>query len=221
MPEQLGLSPDERRIIVFDVNETLLDIEVLAPLFERVFGDRRVMREWFAQLILYSEAITLAGSYQPFSQLGAGVLQMVAAVKGVEVHEPDLDELRSLMQAIPAHPEVLAALASLQKAGFRLVTLTNSAPQPGGGPLEHAGDRYVFRAAIQRRPGWALQAGPRTIPHGRQGSEGRDQPVVDGGLSRLGSDRGATGRMLGSVRAETWQCPAASFFPTPSRCGRP
>lgn len=142
MPEQL--SPDGRRTVVFDVNETLLDIEVLAPLFERVFGDRRVMREWFAQLILYSEAITLAGAYQPFGQLGAGVLHMVAAVKGVEVHEPDLDELRSLMQAIPAHPEVPAALASLQKAGFRLVTLTNSAPQPGDGPLEHAGIAPLF-----------------------------------------------------------------------------
>ena len=28
-------------ICVFDVNETLLDIEFLAPLFQRLFGDRR------------------------------------------------------------------------------------------------------------------------------------------------------------------------------------
>ena len=28
------------------------------------------MREWFAQLILYSEAITLAGYYQPFGGSG-------------------------------------------------------------------------------------------------------------------------------------------------------
>ncbi len=104
-----------------------------------MFGDRRALREWFAQLILYSEAITLAGAYEPFGQLGAGVLRMVAATKGVEIHEPDLDELRSLMQAMPAHSEVPAALAGLREAGFRLVTLTNSAPQPGGGQLERAG----------------------------------------------------------------------------------
>ena len=48
-------------ICVFDVNETLIDIEFMAPLFERVFGDSRVMREWFGQLILYSNAITLSG----------------------------------------------------------------------------------------------------------------------------------------------------------------
>ena len=27
-------------VIVFDVNETLLDLESLAPTFERIFGDR-------------------------------------------------------------------------------------------------------------------------------------------------------------------------------------
>jgi 2-haloacid dehalogenase len=142
MPERL--SHDRRRIIVFDVNETLLDIEALTPLFERLFGDGRALREWFAQLILYSEAITLAGTYEPFGQLGAGVLRMVGETKGVEVHEPDLDELRSRMQAMPAHPEVPAALAHLREAGLRLVTLTNSAPQPEGGPLERAGIASFF-----------------------------------------------------------------------------
>jgi 2-haloacid dehalogenase len=52
-------------IIVFDVNETLLDIEILEPLFRRLFGSGHAMREWFAQLILYSEALTLAGAYAP------------------------------------------------------------------------------------------------------------------------------------------------------------
>ncbi|WP_311948737.1 hypothetical protein [Halomonas piscis] len=50
-------------VIVFDVNETLLDITHLAPFFERVFGDRAVLREWFAQLVLYSQSMTLSGLY--------------------------------------------------------------------------------------------------------------------------------------------------------------
>jgi len=40
-------------IVVFDVNETLIDIESMGGLFEKIFGDRRVLREWFNQLILY------------------------------------------------------------------------------------------------------------------------------------------------------------------------
>jgi 2-haloacid dehalogenase len=57
-------------IIVFDVNETLLDITTLDPLFDRVFGDRSVLREWFAQLVLYSQTMTLSGLYTPFGELG-------------------------------------------------------------------------------------------------------------------------------------------------------
>ena len=57
-------------VLVFDVNETLLDLDALTPHFDRLFGRSRVMREWFAQLILYSQAITLTEEYVPFGDLG-------------------------------------------------------------------------------------------------------------------------------------------------------
>jgi 2-haloacid dehalogenase len=57
--------------IVFDVNETLLDLETMAPTFERTFGDKVAMRLWFANLILYSAALTVANVYVPFTDIGA------------------------------------------------------------------------------------------------------------------------------------------------------
>jgi 2-haloacid dehalogenase len=68
-------------ILVFDVNETLIDIESIGPFFEKKFGDRRVLREWFNQLILYSSVITLAGYYQTFFALGQGVLEMLVHLR--------------------------------------------------------------------------------------------------------------------------------------------
>jgi 2-haloacid dehalogenase len=126
-------------ICVFDVNETLLDIEFLAPLFHRLFGHRQILREWFAQLILYSGAITLSGSYTTFFTLGQGVLKMTGAIYGVPIHESDIDELRTRMLTMPAHPDVVAGLKQLRDANFRLVTLTNSPPDPESSPLRHAG----------------------------------------------------------------------------------
>jgi hypothetical protein len=38
----------ERPIIVFDVNETLLDLEALRPVFDRIFSDPAAMRLWSA-----------------------------------------------------------------------------------------------------------------------------------------------------------------------------
>ena len=37
-------------LIVFDVNETLLDLETMDPTFERIFADKGAMRLWFANL---------------------------------------------------------------------------------------------------------------------------------------------------------------------------
>jgi hypothetical protein len=43
-----------RPLIVFDVNETLLDLQTMEPIFERIFGERQAMRLWFANFIMYS-----------------------------------------------------------------------------------------------------------------------------------------------------------------------
>jgi len=127
-------------VVVFDVNETLIDIEALGPLFERVFGDRRVLREWFNQLLLYSMTATLSGLYEDFFSLGRGVFEMVGEVHGIAVEPADVEALGEGLLTMPAHPDVEEGLTELKRAGFRLVTLTNSPPNPSGqSPLEHAG----------------------------------------------------------------------------------
>lgn len=130
--------------IVFDVNETLLDITTLEPLFHRLFGDAGVLREWFAELILYSQAVTLSQCYTPFGGLAGGVLRMVGDNKKVVVQDDDIAELMSLIGSMPAYPDVKPALTILRDAGFKLVTLTNSAPSPSPTPLEKAGISMLF-----------------------------------------------------------------------------
>jgi 2-haloacid dehalogenase len=60
-------------VVVFDVNVTLIDIGALNPLFERVFGDGRVLREWFGQLVFYSMTTTLSGLHEDDFSLGRGL----------------------------------------------------------------------------------------------------------------------------------------------------
>ena len=130
--------------IVFDVNETLLDLESLAPTFERIFGERSVLRSWFAQLILYSEALTLAGSYVPFTDIGGAVLKMVAATRGISISAADRAELTEKFASMPPHPEVPDALRKLRDAGFRLFTLTDNTAEISGRQLKRAGLLDVF-----------------------------------------------------------------------------
>jgi 2-haloacid dehalogenase len=112
----------------------------MTPLFERVFGDPQAMREWFNQLVLYSMTATLSGHYVDFFSLGQGLLQMLASTHRMAITEEDVANLKHAMLTMPAHPDVEDGLTALRDNGFRLVTLTNSPPNPDGhSPLEHAG----------------------------------------------------------------------------------
>lgn len=134
-------------VLVFDVNETLIDIEALSPLFEQILGDAGAMREWFGELVMYSMTTALSGCYVDFFALGQGVLRMLGEIHGRPISDGDCDRIKEAMMAMPAHPDVADGLAALRDSGFRLVTLTNSPPNPGGpSPLESAGlGRYFER----------------------------------------------------------------------------
>jgi 2-haloacid dehalogenase len=133
-----------RPVIVFDVNETLLDLEALRPTFDRIFSDPAAMRLWFADLILYSEALTLAGVYVPFTDIGGAVLRMLAATRDITITDTDAAELTDRFATMPPHPEVPAALRRLRDHGFRLFTLTDNTLGISGRQLERAGVIDVF-----------------------------------------------------------------------------
>jgi 2-haloacid dehalogenase len=129
----------QRPVIVFDVNETLLDLGTLRPTFDRLFDDPAAMRLWFAGLVTYSEALTLAGVYVPFTDIGGAVLRMLAATREVAITDADSVELTDRFATMPAHAEVPAALSRLRDHGFRLFTLTDNTLEISGRQLENAG----------------------------------------------------------------------------------
>jgi 2-haloacid dehalogenase len=126
-------------LIVFDVNETLLDLTTLEPMFERIFREKGALRLWFANFILYSSALTVAGCYVPFTDIGSAVMKMLADTRGIRIEEADKKELIEKFSTMPPHPEVPGALQKLREAGFRLFTLTDNLPEVQTRQLEHAG----------------------------------------------------------------------------------
>lgn len=130
--------------IVFDVNETLLDLTTMEPTFERIFGDTSAMRFWFANLIQYSCALTLAGCYVPFTDIGSAVMKMLADTRGIKIADSDRKELFEKFSTMPPYREVPPALRRLRNAGFRLFTLTGNLPEVQKRQLEHGGIVDLF-----------------------------------------------------------------------------
>src|ERR1700751_304965 len=117
-----------RPLIVFDVNETLLDLQTMEPIFERIFGERQAMRLWVANFIVYSTELTVAGCYVPFTDIGSAVMKMLADTRSIQITDADKKELMERFSTMPPHREVPAALRKLRNAGFRLFTLTDNLP---------------------------------------------------------------------------------------------
>ena len=133
-------------ILVFDVNETLLDLKALEPQFEKAFGDKSVLNEWFHQVILYAEALTLAGDYKNFGEVARAALEMTAEAHGVRLPADDAQQIVRAIGSLPPHPEVAGSLQRLQAAGIRMVTLTNSPPAVVDAQMKNADlQRYFER----------------------------------------------------------------------------
>jgi 2-haloacid dehalogenase len=154
LPAQMGAqgtqrrADGQRRILVFDVNETMLDISALAPLFARAFGSEQVLREWFSTLLLYSNVASLAGPYSDFGAIAGAALDMIASARGLSLTPPERDAILGGIRTLPAHGDVRTGLGVLRTAGFRLVTLTNSAPAAVEQQLKNAGLSDLFERSF-------------------------------------------------------------------------
>jgi 2-haloacid dehalogenase len=128
-----------KRVCVFDVNETLLDLAALDPLFERVFGDASVRRLWFNQMLQSAFVGTMTDAYATFGEAAGAALKMTEERSGMEISDEDRREILGGLRELPPHPEVPDSLDRLRNAGFRLATLTNSTQEVAEAQVENAG----------------------------------------------------------------------------------
>lgn len=141
---QSTLEFERSQILVFDVNETLLDINALLPLFERAFGSTGALKQWFNQTLLYSQTMTLIGQYADFASIARRSLEMTAGVSAVQLGEDDVIAILSAMKSLPAHPDVPTGLRRLRQSGFRLIALTNSTQSVAEAQMLSAGLAQMF-----------------------------------------------------------------------------
>jgi len=133
-----------KKICLFDVNETLLDLRALDPEFEKVFGAAAVRKEWFGQFIQSAFVSVITDSYQPFGVIGSAAFDMIAERHGIAVAEGDKKALLSKITQLPPHREVAENLARLKQNGHTLAAFTNSTVEVAQKQLDNAGIAQFF-----------------------------------------------------------------------------
>jgi 2-haloacid dehalogenase len=137
-----------RTTIVFDVNETLLDLSALDGIFARHFGNASVRRLWFSQVLQSALLSNVLEEYRDFGAMAAAALEIVAARSSITLSTEARQEILGGMRALPAHPEARNAVARLKQFGCRLATLTNSSFAMVHDQLRNSGLSDLFDVSI-------------------------------------------------------------------------
>lgn len=131
-------------ILVFDVNETLLDLRALQGPFREVFGTPEVREEWFRILLRQAFLTTITGPYVDFSTLGRQALTEMAETQGRSLTAGEQELILKTMRELPPHEDVDGALARLKDEHVRLAALSNGTREVLEAQLASAGLRSAF-----------------------------------------------------------------------------
>lgn len=115
-----------RDTILFDINETVLDLRSLRPRFKAAFDDETVTPLWFAMLLHTSTVCAITGVATRFADLAGAALDNIASRRGISLDAAARTEILSGFAALPAHPDIVPALKKLRSAGFRTIAFSNS-----------------------------------------------------------------------------------------------
>jgi 2-haloacid dehalogenase len=113
-------------LVLFDVNETLLDMSKVKKKVNSALGSKNGSKIWFGLLLQYSLVDNVTNQYHNFTTIAEAALEMAATKLLTKVDEKDKKSILQEFSQIPPHKDVKKGLELLQKAGYRLATLTNS-----------------------------------------------------------------------------------------------
>lgn len=127
------------KVILFDVNETLLDLAPLKNSINKALENESAAEIWFSKLLHYSLVETISNSYHDFSEIGAAIMKMISGNFGKSFPEDEISNILKPVNQLPAYDEVPEALKKLKELNFELIAFSNGKPEVLKRQLDFAG----------------------------------------------------------------------------------
>lgn len=138
----------KKEVILFDINETVLNLESLKPKFEVIFGSPDSLSLWFSKLLHASTVCIATGVRSTFSELANTTLKALAEYYGCKLSEEKRDELLLSFASLPAHKDIKGSLSRLRSSGFKIVAFSNSSIELISNQMKNSGLLNFFDQII-------------------------------------------------------------------------
>jgi len=116
----------KHKTILFDINETVLNLDSLKPKFEKVFNDETVVTIWFSMLLHSSTVAALTNVKSTFATLASDMLDNIAIRRGIQLSDEERNEILATFANLTPHNDIKPALTTLKDNGYRTVAFSNS-----------------------------------------------------------------------------------------------
>lgn len=127
---------DRPNVVLFDVLETLIDLDPLALRLEEVGQPATILEPWFLRFQRDAMALTLAGDTAPFDALARESLRTETKYT---LSERDIEYVVEGFSTLPTFDDAAPALKKISEAGVSVGCLTVNSPERTRRFLEGAG----------------------------------------------------------------------------------
>ncbi|AWK83572.1 haloacid dehalogenase type II [Photobacterium damselae] len=137
-----------KKVILFDINETVLNLESLRPKFKAVFGSDDALSLWFSKL-LHSSTVCIATNVKTtFAELASTTLEALAQRYNCNLTSKAQGALLTSFASLPAHSDIKESLNKLRDNGFKTVAFSNSSLELITAQMKNAGLTEYFDSII-------------------------------------------------------------------------
>jgi 2-haloacid dehalogenase len=136
-----GMAGDVSRAAaaIFDVNETISDQQQLAHLLIELGAPSHLLPTWFASVLRDGIALTAAGGFASFRELGLANARTLFTRHNVSDVDGAAERLVAGMAQLGVHPDIADGMQVLYDAGITIAALTNGSVEVTEAILERAG----------------------------------------------------------------------------------
>lgn len=132
------------KTVLFDMNETMLDLSLLKENFDKYFDDSYVLKYWFTKLLHTSTVIGAMDEYKNFGELAEVVLESLFYENNKIFTNEIKVEILGSFRNLPAYDDVPKALKLLKENKIRVVAVSNSSLEMIKEQLTNAGIINLF-----------------------------------------------------------------------------
>ena len=109
-------------VVAFDVIETLMSLEPLRERLTEIGQPAHMLEAWYTRTLRDGMALSATGDFVPFTDVAESALR---GLTGYTVSDEQVAQVMAGFSELPAFPDALPAMTTLNENGVRVACLTN------------------------------------------------------------------------------------------------